>query len=167
MKKSYAFPIILITIGVVLLLNQFDLLHFSLAYIIILGSAVIGGFMLRKALDSETRQGLLGGSFFVFLALTLFFVDLGIIPLYDNLIMGIIIVCLGISNFIYYIFTRKSFNNVTFGLIFSALGIPFVIMFFTAADVYDIADVFSSYWPLLIITAGFGFLLDGMFKKAK
>ena len=167
MKKSYAFPIILIAIGLILLLNQFDLLQFSYAYIIISGSAVLGGLMLRKAVYSETRVGLLGGSFFLLIAVTLLFVDLGIIPLYDNLIWGIIIVCLGVANFIYYIFTRKSFNNVTFGLIFCAIGVPFVIMFFTSADVYDIADVFSSYWPLLLITAGFGFLLDGMFKKAK
>ena len=140
---------------------------FSWAYTIILGSVIIGAFMLNKAFNSESRQGLLGGSFFVLLALTLFLVDWGIIPLYDSLIWGMVIICLGLANFIYYIFTRKSFNNVTFGLIFTAIGAPFVIMFYTTADAYDIADVFASYWPLLIITAGFGFLLDGMFKKAK
>ncbi len=99
MKKSYTFPIILIAIGLILLLNQFDLLQFSFAYIVISGSAVIGGLMLRKAVNSETRVGLLGGSFFILLAVTLIFVDLQIIPLYDNLIWGIILVCLGIANF--------------------------------------------------------------------
>jgi len=167
MNKSYTFPMLLIATGVFLLLNQFDLLDFSLAYIIILGSFVLGGFLLNKAFNTKDRQGLLGGSFFVLLGLTLLLVDLDVIPLFDSLIWGIIVVDLGLANFIYYIFTRKSFNNVTFGLIFSAIGAPFVIMFFTTADVYDIADVFTSYWPLLIITAGFGFLLDGMFKKAK
>lgn len=167
MKRSYVFPILLIAIGTILLLNQFDLIEFSMAYTIIFGSLAIGGFMLRKAYYSETRQGLLGGSFFILLALVLLSLDFGLIPFYDNLILGIIIVCLGISNFIFYIFTRKSFNNVTFGLIFSAIGLPFIIMYFTSVDMWDIADIFSAYWPLLLITAGFGFLLDGMFKKAK
>ena len=167
MKRSYIFPILLISVGIILLLNQFDLVEFSVAYTIILGSVVIGGFMLRKAYFSETRQGLLGGSFFILFAIVMLSLDFGFIPFYDNLILGIIIVCLGLSNFIFYIFTRKSFNNVTFGIIFSAIGLPFIIMYYTSVDMWDVADIFSSYWPLLLITAGFGFLLDGMFKKAK
>ena len=167
MKRSYVFPILLISVGIILLLNQFDLVEFSVAYTIILGSVVIGGFMLRKAYFSETRQGLLGGSFFILFAIVMLSLDFGFIPFYDNLILGIIIVCLGLSNFIFYIFTRKSFNNVTFGIIFSAIGLPFIIMYYTSVDMWDVADIFSSYWPLLLITAGFGFLLDGMFKKAK
>jgi hypothetical protein len=167
MKGSYAFPVILIATGFILLLNQFDLFDFTWAYIIIIGSAVVGVFLLNKAFKSEKRQGLLGGSFFIMLAAILLLVDMGIIPIYDSLISGYIIISLGLANFIYYIFTRKSFNNITAGVIFSAIGLPFVIMFYTTADAYDIADVFSSYWPLLLITAGFGFLLDGMFKKVK
>ena len=167
MKRSYVFPILLISVGIILLLNQFDLVEFSVAYTIILGSVVIGGFMLRKAYFSETRQGLLGGSFFILFAIVMLSLDFGFIPFYDNLILGIIIVCLGLSNFIFYIFTRKSFNNITFGIIFSAIGLPFIIMYYTSVDMWDVADIFSSYWPLLLITAGFGFLLDGMFKKAK
>lgn len=167
MKRSYVFPILLISIGVILLINQFDLLDFTPAYVIILGALVIGGLMLRKAFLSETKHGLLGGSFYILLALTLLSVDFGLLPVYDTLIWGLIITHLGIANFIYYIFTRKSFKNVTFGIIFLAIGLPFVFVYFTTVDMWDIADVFDSYWPLLLITAGFGFLLDGMFKKVK
>ena len=65
MNRSYAFPVFLIATGAILLLYQFDLFDLSLAYIIILGSVIIGGFLLNKAFNTPARQGLLGGSFFM------------------------------------------------------------------------------------------------------
>lgn len=167
MKKSYFFPTLLIVIGVVLLLNQFGLLGVTRPYLFVSGSAVIGILMLRKAFNSPQRDGLLGGSFFIFFTFILLFLDLGVLPYYDYLIIGVILTALGLSNFIYYIFTQKTFNNITFGLIFAAAGAPFIIMYYKSLSVWDIWDVFYAYWPVLLIAAGVGFLLDGVLKKAK
>lgn len=167
MKRTYIFPVLLILIGVILLLNQFDFFDMSRAWFLILGSAAIGGLLIRKAYLSEKRQGLLGGTFFILLALTLLSLDWGYLPFYDSLILGIIIFNLGLANFVYYFFTRKSAHNITSGIVFCAIGLPFIILYYGSFDVWDIADLFSNYWPLLLITAGFGFLIDGMFKKAK
>lgn len=167
MKKSYFFPIILIFSGCVLLLNQFNLLGVSKPYLFISGSAIIGLLLLQKASNNPLKTGILGGSFFLLFALILFLLDIGVFPYYDYLIIGFILIALSLSNLIYYAFSRKTFNNITFGIVFCIAGIPFIIMYYQSISWWDIWDAFYSYWPVLIIIAGIGFLLDGVLKKTK
>jgi len=167
MNKSYFFPVALIVIGTLLLLNQFDLLYLSRPYLFIIAFTVIGLILMRKALISPTRKGMLGGSFFLLMAVIVLLLDIGYIPFYDEVIVASILIALGTANLVYYLFSRKSFTNVTFGLIFIAAGMPFLIVYFGSVSYWEMADAFSKYWPVLLITAGLGFLADGMFRKAK
>jgi hypothetical protein len=167
MNKSYIFPVALIVAGTLLLLNQFDLLYLSRPYLFIIAFTVIGLILIRKSLMSPVRKGMLGGSFFLMLAVMVLLLDIGFMPFYDELIVASILIALGIANVIYYLFSRKSFTNVTFGLIFIAAGMPFLIIYFGSVSYWEVADAFSKYWPVLLITAGLGFLADGMFRKAK
>ena len=167
MKNSLFFPVLLIAIGTALLLNQFNLVEFTRPYIFIALFTFIGLALIHKAFMLPTRKGLLGGSFFLLLAIAMTLMDMGYLPIYDNFVVPVIFVDLGLANIIFYIFTRKSFSNITFGLIFIAAAAPFLVMHYTTITYWEIADVFSTYWPVLIITAGFGFLIDGMLKKAK
>ena len=167
MKKSYFFPITLIVIGTLLLLNQFNLLQFSRPYFFIIGFIILGAVLARKAFLTPTRKGLLGGSFFIMLSLALLLMDLGYIPIYDDLIFPMLLIPLGLSNLIYYSFTRASFTNLTFGLIFILAGLPFLFFHFGSLSYWEISDAVSTYWPVLLITAGLGFLIEGMLKKAK
>ncbi len=167
MKKSYFFPITLILIGTLLLLNQFHLIGFSRPYFFIVGFSILGAILTRKAFLTDTRKGLLGGSFFIMLAIALLVMDLGYIPMYDNLIFPMLLFPLGLANLIYYSFTRNNFTNVTFGIIFILAGLPFLIFHFGSISYWEISDTISTYWPVLLITAGLGFLVEGMLKKAK
>lgn len=167
MTKNYFFPVLLIIIGSLLLLNQFDLFEISRPHIFIASAFLIGILLLRKSFLSKERKGIIGGSFFILMGMILLSLDLGFIPYYDHLIIGLILVALGLTNFINYIFTRKSFNSITFGVVFCFLGLPFMIMYYGSFSMWDIADTFYTYWPILLITAGIGFLLDGLVKKAK
>ena len=130
MNKSYFFPVALIVIGTLLLLNQFDLLYLSRPYLFIIAFTVIGLILMRKALISPTRKGMLGGSFFLMMAVIVLLLDIGYIPFYDEVIVASILIALGTANLVYYLFSRKSFTNVTFGLIFIAAGMPFLIVYF-------------------------------------
>ena len=167
MKKTYFFPVTLIVIGTLLLLNQFNLIEFSRPYFFIVGFAIFGLVLLRKAFLTSTRKGLLGGSFFVFLSIALLMLDFGYIPISDYMIFPIILIPLGLSNLILYSFTRTNFTNVTFGIIFILAGLPFLIFHYGYISYWDISDTISMYWPVLLITAGLCFLVEGMLKKAK
>lgn len=105
MKKSYFFPIVLIAIGVFLLLDQFDLFYLTRPYLFIAGFGVLGLILLRKSSISPTRNGLLGGSFFLILSIIIILLDIGFIPFYDEVIFASILIALGIANLIYYAFT--------------------------------------------------------------
>lgn len=167
MKKSYFFPVTLITIGILLLIDQFNLLEFSRSYYFIFGFSLLGIFLLRKAFLNPTRKGLLGGSFFIMLALLLLMMDFGYIPVYDELIFPMLLIPLGLANLVHYSFTRTNFTNVTFGIIFIIAGLPFLIFHFGSIPYWEISDTISTYWPVLLITAGLGFLIEGIIKKAK
>ncbi|KAA3617481.1 MAG: hypothetical protein D8M58_02055 [Calditrichaeota bacterium] len=169
MNKSYFFPLALIAVGTILLVNQFDLLNFTLPYLLIVGFAILGVLLIRKAFLTPSRKGLLGGSFFILIASLLLMMDLGIMPIpsQDAMIFPMLLIPLGLSNLIYYAFTRSSFSNVTFGVIFILAALPVLFFYYSSIPFWEVSDIVSTYWPVLLITAGLGFLIDGMLKKAK
>jgi len=166
-KKEYIFPVLLILIGTFLLLEKFDLLSLSRPYILIAGSAILGAILIRKSILSSANKGALAGSFFILLALIFLIINLGYLPSHDEVVWPLILAALGLANIIYYVISRKSFSNITFGLIFIAISVPFLTAYYGNFEYWEIADTFSRYWPILLITFGFGFLIDGVFKKHK
>jgi hypothetical protein len=168
MKKSYFFPVTLIVIGTLLLLNQFDLLELSRPFVFVLVlSLILGAVLIRKALLTPSRKGILGGSFFILLAIGLLLMDFDYIPKDDILVFPMLLIPLGLANLIYFSFNRSSFTNVTFGIVFILASLPILIFYYGSIPYWEISDTISTYWPVLLITAGLGFLIEGVLKKAK
>jgi len=167
MKQSYLFPVTLIITGILLLVNQFELIEFTRPNMIIGGSTIIGLVLLRKAFLTPARNGLFGALFFIILAIEFLMLNLGYLPMDDYLIVPIILFPLGMANLVFYLFTRKNFTNITFGLIFLIATSPFLLSHYGYISYWEISNTVSTYWPVLLITAGLGFLIEGIFKKAK
>ncbi len=167
MKRSSFFPLALITVGTLLLLNQFELIEFTRPFFLIIGSAMLGLILTRKAFLNPARNGLLGGSFFILLSGAFLMLNLGYIPYYDYMFFPMVLVPLGLANLIFYLFNRKSFTNVTFGVIFLLASLPVLFYHYGYISFWQISETISTYWPVLLITAGLGFLLEGVWKKAK
>ena len=165
MKQSRFLPIALITIGVFLLLNQFNMLHLKRAQWVMTGSAALGIFMLRRAFLSEQYKGLLGGVFFAGTAIGLFLMDNGILPISNQTGFGMILLSLGLANLVYFAFTRLHTSSIVFGMIYSGAGSVLMLRYYQYIDWWSVADIVELYWPGLLILFGLALLIDGMRRQ--
>ena len=167
MNRSYIFPILLILIGTFLLLAEFSLIELSRPYIFILIFIVISGLLYRKAFYSPEKKGILGGTFFLLMAITLILMDKGVVPTVNMVGFPMIFINLGLANLVYFLFARTHFSNLTFGIIFILASAPFLLHYYSYIPYWRLFDTLETYWPLLLITLGAGLLLEGFLKKAK
>ncbi len=165
MKQSRFLPVALIATGLFLLLNQFDLLRLNRAEWVMLGSALIGFFLLRRAFLSEQKKGLLGGVFFVGFAAGLFLMDISLLPISEETGLGMMLLSLGLANLVYFAFTRLHTSSVVFGLIYSGFGAVFLFSYYEYIDWWSVADIVELYWPGLLILFGLALLIDGMRRQ--
>ncbi len=165
MKKSNISAWLLILVGVLLLLNQLDYLNFSRGNFLIIACFFLGVVLLNKGFNNSDRKGILGGSFFILEGASLLLMQLGYLPKLDSLGWGLFFMNIGLANIVYYLFKRTHFSNLTTGLIFILLGVPFVAATYDLIRVWMIADVLSVYWPIILIIIGAGLLIEGVVKR--
>lgn len=158
---------ILIFIGVMLLLNQFGLISFDRFSIAFIGSILIGVLLVAKSTNHPEKKGVLGGSFFLFFALTLLFMRIHLIPAQDQIGLSLIFVLLSLSNIIYFLFYPKKTANIIYALFFLLLSTPILLDYYRVLPGWMLEDYFFIYWPLLLILFGFGLLLEGLRKRKK
>ena len=166
MKKDSPFTAwALIVLGVLLLLNQVGLFEPSRPNIIMMGSLFLGLILLNKGRHHPQRHGILGGSFFVLFALTLFLMKRGLFAVDDTLGSGLLLIDLGLANIIYFISKPEKLSNLTWGLIFAAAGTPFVLIYMKLVPLWLLEDIIVTYWPVLLILFGLGLLGESLRRR--
>jgi hypothetical protein len=88
-----------------------------------------------------------------------------IVPADDTFGIGAIALNLAIANLVYYGFTRKNMANISAALIFTIIGSAFMAVAYDLISPWRAADIFSVYWPVLLIIGGFFLLIDGLLKR--
>jgi len=168
MKQNSGFTAwALIVAGVLLLLNQLGLFEPSRPNVIMLGSFFLGVLLLNKGRRHPQRHGILGGSFFILLGLTLFLMKKGVLAIDDTLGTGLLLIDLGLANIIYFVLKPEKLSNLTWGLIFSTAGAPFIIVYAGWVPLWLLEDIISTYWPVVLILFGLGLLGESLRRKRK
>jgi len=165
MHRSNITAWVFILLGLLLLLNQFDILFFNRFNVALLGSILLGALLLNKGLHHPFRKGILGGSFFLLFALILILMKLGYIPINDLLGSGLVLIMLGLANIIYFFSFHQRVANIVFALLFSLLGLPFILGYYETLPGWMLEDYFFTYWPVVLILVGAGILLGGSHRK--
>ncbi len=158
---------VLIALGALLLLNQFNWLELDRFLIVLIFSIVFAALLFQKAMGHPMKKGIIGGSFFVFFAIITILMKIGSLPVSDSLGFGLLLMALGVSNFIYFLITRIRIGNIISGVIFILLGLPPVLSYYGYTNSWDIADYYSTYWPVLLILIGGGILIDQLRKRPR
>lgn len=168
MNKQQRLGLVLIILGGLLLLNQFQLVRLSGKNIIALFSVLLGILMIKKAFSRPERKGLLGGSFFVIWGVLLAAFSYNAYPLGRTLFLGNLFLSLGLANLIYFIFSgvTKSIHLFTFAL-FTGLGGSMVAAFYGKLNVWKLEDILSTYWPVVLILFGAFILVDSYRNRHK
>ncbi len=157
----------LILLGAILLINQFEWLEFDRFFVVLLISIVLAALYFQRAQIHPRKKGIIGGSFFTLFAILIILMKIGVFPISDSFGFGMLAIALGISNLIYYLMTRIRLGNAVAGLIFILLGLPPVFSYYGYFSAWDLADLYSTYWPLLLILIGGGILIDQSRKRAR
>ena len=157
----------LIIIGSLILLHQLDLIYMNRPNVLSIVFLALGLILFSKGWSHTEHKGILSGSFFILFGLAIIFMRMNFIPLNDAVGFGILFMCLGLANFIYFAFRPKKANNIVFGLIYLIVGSPFILSYYYYIPYWEIENLFSTYWPVLLILVGFGLLTEGIVKNLK
>ena len=168
MKRNSGFAAwALIIIGVLLLLNQIGLFEPNRPNLIMLVSFFLGIMLLYKGINHPERHGILGGSFFILLSLTLFLMKKGVFAMDDTLGTGLLLIDLGLANLIFFLFRTDKLSNLTWGLIFLTTAAPFIIVYADWVPLWVLEDIIRTYWPVVLILFGLGLLGESIRRRRK
>ena len=122
MNKQQKTGLLLIIIGGLILLNQFQIFDLSAKNIVAVTSLLLGMLLLKKSLTSPERKGLLGGSFFLIWGIMLLFFNFNS-EMGRTLFFGQLFLSLGLANLIYFLFSgvTRATNFFVF-VLFAAIG---------------------------------------------
>ncbi|MEJ2053702.1 MAG: DUF5668 domain-containing protein [Calditrichaceae bacterium] len=154
----------LIIAGSIIFLNQLDLFDLNRATIISILCITGGIYLLIKGFNHPAYKGIFGGTFFTIFGASLFLMKIDYLPINDSFALGLILADLGIANLLYFMMSRTKISNLVFGLIFILTAIPFLASYFYYIPSWEIEDIFSTYWPILLILLGIGLLAESLLK---
>lgn len=155
---------VLIALGSIILLHQLDFFSLNTGNIIALISLAGGVILLSRGWKHPEHKGIFGGTFFILLGLSLFLMEFHFFPISDIFALGLIFIDLGIAHLLIFIFKKTKISNLIFGIIFILIGSPLIAYEYYYISRWEIQDIFSTYWPILIILVGVGLLGEGLFR---
>jgi hypothetical protein len=161
MFKQYWPAIVLITVGVILLLNSTDLIDFSAGDLLTYGFILIGILLLLSGLGREDKKGVLGGAFFLTYGIVLTLMRTGALYRDDDLGFGSFFLALAVGNLIYYAFKSERTSNLAWGIIFAFIGGSFLLSFYGYISHWYLVDQIERYWPLALVLAGILLIYKG------
>ncbi len=164
MKRTNWSGWLFIGLGVALLLNHFNLLESNKVTSALILSAFLIFVFVKRARQHPRHKGIIGAVFFTAFFLIILFMNMGWLPIDDRLGSGLIILALGFANLVYYVITKLKISNLVFAIIFSVIGIPFVVSYFKWMEAWELESIYSVYWPVILILIGLAVLADGLFR---
>jgi len=165
MVRQYYAAIILIVVGIVLFLEQFDLIYLTKADYIIYGSIFGGLLLLINGISRTDKKGVLGGSFFLSYGIILLLMNNNYFIRDDEFGVATFFLSLSLANFVYFLFKRDRITNIVFGLIFGVLGGAFLVAYYDYYPSWYIAEQIEQYWPVALILLGLAVIFKAYRKQ--
>ena len=164
MRKNYWFGIILIFIGVLLLLNETEIIDLEWFDVVFYSFIVIGLLKISNGWSRADKRGILGGTFFLTFGLLMELISNHYLISDDEFVLAIFSLSLALANLVYFAFRHDRWNNLTWAVIFGVVGGLFLIAYIGYYPRWYIYEVLETYWPVVIILFGVIILLRGLRK---
>jgi hypothetical protein len=165
MAKQSITAIILIAVGLLLFLEQIDLIYLSKGDYLIYG-AILGGILwFINGVNRIDKKGVLAGTFFFSFGTILLLMKNYYFVQSDEFGFACFFLCLALANFVFFLFKRDRMNNIVFGIIFGVFG---GALLFSHLGYYPSWRFFynvEQFWPVAIILLGCFLLYKGIRKK--
>ena len=164
MKRNYWLGIILILIGLLLLMDETEIMSLEWFDILFYAFVVMGIMMFSKGMGRSDKNGILGGTFFISFGILMLLISNRILMTDDEFVFAILFLCLSLSNLVYFIFRSSRWFNLAWTAIFGALGSLLLISYYGYYPSWYIYEIIETYWPVAIILIGLTLLLRGLRK---
>lgn len=166
MSTRYLPGILLILAGIILFLNEIDLLSLSKSDIFTYGFIVIGILLLVKGYGRSDKKGILAGTFFLSYGIVLTLMHNAILVRDDEFGLATLFLCIALGNLVYFIFLKGQGNNLIWGAIFALIGAGFLLSYLEYFPTWYIQYLAETYWPLVLIAIGLLLVFKGYRKTA-
>jgi uncharacterized membrane protein HdeD (DUF308 family) len=157
--------IILIAIGGVILVYNLDIIDLGWRTLVGTVMLLIGISIFIGAFKSSDRSPVFPGTY---LSLTgLFFITMDLNLINDDLgdMWPMFIIILGIAFLVTFAFKPRELSPLINAIIFTSLGIIFLLSQAGILEWHDVWHYFGQYWPVILILIGLSLLLKSIRKK--
>jgi hypothetical protein len=165
MTKQSIAAIILIAVGLLLFLEQLDLIYLSGGDYLVYGSIIGGILWFFNGANRIDKKGILAGTFFFSFGIILWLMRNYYYLRSDELIVAGFFISLALANLVYFLFKLSSTNNVIFAVIFGVLGGGFLFAYLDYYPLYRFFYQIEHYWPMVLIIFGLVLLYKGLRRR--
>jgi hypothetical protein len=165
MRRHYWSGIILIVIGLLMLLDELDIMSLEWFDILFYGCIVIGIVKFNNGLNRTDKQGILGGTFFTGFGILMLLISNRVLTTADEFVFAVFFLALALANIVYIILGGYHWFNLAWAVIFSAIGGLFLLSYYGDYSYWNLYDIISTYWPVAFILTGLNMLLRGIKKR--
>ncbi len=164
MRRHYWSGIILIVIGLLMLLDEMDIMALEWFDILFYAFIVIGLSKFSNALNRTDKQGVLGGTFFISFGILMLLISNRFLVTADEFVFGVFFLSLALANIVYIVLGGYHWFNLAWAVIFSAIGGLFMLSYYGDYSYWHLYDILATYWPVAFILSGLNLLLRGIKK---
>jgi hypothetical protein len=166
-KNNIFVGIILITIGILILMDNIGFSIFSWEFIRSIGFILVGFFLLLKNYYRTRRKNTYIGTFFLLMGIYYTFAELGVIYCSTGMTLSILTINLGLAFYGLFLLGKKDWSYIFYGNLIIILGLFFLLEYLRLLPPYLFICVVDNYWPVLIITIGIIIAINGFYKKKR
>jgi hypothetical protein len=164
MKRHYWSGIILIVIGLLMLLDEMDIMALEWFDILFCAFVVIGISKFSNGLNRTDRHGILGGTFFTSFGMLMLLISNRVLVTADEFVFAVFFLCLVLANIVYFVLGGYHWFNLAWAVIFSAISGLFMLGYYGDYSYWHLYDIIATYWPVAFILSGLNLLLRGIKK---
>jgi hypothetical protein len=162
MRKHYWPGVLLIVVGILLLMDEMNLLSLNWYDILFYGFMLIGLVKLNRGWGRADKKGIMGGTFFFAFGLLMVLISHHYLPSTDEFVFAVFFLCLALANLVLLLVRRDRWSHLIWVVIFGGIGGLFLGTYCDYYSRWYLYDMFSTYWPVVIILCGAFLLWRGL-----
>jgi hypothetical protein len=156
--------LILMAIGILLLLNNLEVLHFEFRNLWSLGLAAFGLLFFFSIRNKPHKGAVFPGTILLLAGLFLFLWENRMVPRGDGTMWPAFLIIVGIAFVVLYIWDRRERETLVLGVVLVVIGAIFM------ADTYYYLpwspwELILRSWPLILVIVGISILLRGWERR--
>jgi len=159
-KPFPLFGVLLVIIGIGLLFDRLNIMHFSWNKVWQFALVLVGIWMVVSAFIYNQRGKIFGGTFLFLLGLLFIMQSYDFIYMRHDIFWPSLLLILGFSFLMLFVFEPKDWGVIIPAIIFIGFGLFVIFARLGYIFFWDVWDFIGVYWPLILVIIGISILFS-------